>query len=199
MTNTLEELQETYSRGDQQIKRDIGRFIYERPAQWIPRQTLVDYFDIDESGVSRHVEQLYEDEFIQKKKESGQSYVQWRGRGAGGFGYWLRQIVPSQMWSAGSELRPLLTIDRLGGAYLPTILFVILFFVGIATALSAIVVSYFPSNSVLGFSAGNLVFLTGAITVTASLSLVLGIVGRVLEMALHRAWNYVTGSVQSEG
>ncbi|OYR83589.1 hypothetical protein DJ71_10020 [Halorubrum sp. E3] len=103
------------------------------------------------------------------------------------------------MWSAGSELRPLLTIDRLGGAYLPTILFVILFFVGIVTALSAIVVSYFPSNSVLGFSAGNLVFLTGAITVTASLSLVLGIVGRVLEMALYRVWNYITGSVQSEG
>ncbi|WP_152420227.1 hypothetical protein [Halorubrum distributum] len=180
-------------------ERDIGRFIYERPAQWIPRQTLVDYFDIDESGVSRHVEHLYEDEFIQKKKEDGQSYVQWNGRGAGGFGYWLRQTIPSQMWSAGSELRPLLTIDRLGGAYLPTILFVILFFVGIVTALSAIVVSYFPSNSVLGFSAGNLVFLTGAITVTASLSLVLGIVGRVLEMALYRVWNYITGSVQSEG
>lgn len=70
MTNTLEKLQETYSRGDQQVKRDIGRFIYERPAQWIPRQTLVDYFDIDESGVSRHVEHLYEDEFIQKRRKT---------------------------------------------------------------------------------------------------------------------------------
>jgi hypothetical protein len=198
MTKTLEELKETYSREDQKIKRDIGRFIYERPAQWIPRQTLVDYFDIDESGVSRHAEHLYEDEFILRKKENGQSYVQWNGRGAGGFGYWLRQIIPSQIWSAGSELRPLLTIDRLGGAYLPTILFVLLFFVGIVTALFAIVVAYFPSNSVWGFTTGNLVFLTGAITVTASLSLVLGILGRVLEMALHRAWSRIKGSAQSE-
>ncbi|TKX84682.1 hypothetical protein EXE43_17600 [Halorubrum sp. SS5] len=199
MTKTLEELKETYSREDQQIKRDIGRYIYERSAQWIPRQTLVDYFDIDESGVSRHVEHLYEDEFIQKKKENGQTYVQWKGRGAGGFGYWLRQVIPSQMWNAGSELRPLLTIDRLGGAYLPTILFVILFLVGIVTALSATVVSYFPSNSVLGFTAENLVFLTGAITVTASLSLVLGIFGRILEKVLHWAWNRITDSIQSEG
>ena len=199
MTKTLEELHETYSREDQQIKRDIALFIYKKPAQWISRQTLVDQFDIDESGVSRHIEQLYEDEFIQQTKENGQRYVQWKGRGAGGLDYWLRQIIPSQLWSAGSELRPLLTIDRLGGAYLPTILFGILFIVGITTALATIVVSYFPSDSAFGVTAQNLVYITGAITVTASLSLVLGIFGRILEIGLHWIWNSITNSVQSGG
>ncbi|WP_141212536.1 hypothetical protein [Halorubrum sp. Hd13] len=158
----------------------------------------MDQFDIDESGVSRHIDDLYEDEFIQQTKEDGHRSVQWKGRGAGGLDYWLRQIIPSQMWAAGSELRPFLTIGRLGGAYLPTILFGILFFVGIVTALSTIVVSYLPSNSVLGLTVSDLIFLTGGITVTASLSLVLGIIGRFLEIGMHWIWTSVSDSFRRE-
>lgn len=191
MTRTLEELYETYPRNDQETKRAIGEFLYEQPAHWIPRHTIVEHFDIDESGVSRHINDLYEDEFIQSTKEDGERLIQWKGRGAGGVDYWLCQMIPSQMWAAGSELRPFLTLESLGGAYIPTVLFGVLSLVGIFAGLSVIVTSYLPSETLFGLTVVDLIFLTGAITVAASLLLILSIFGRLLEIAIYRVWYWL--------
>lgn len=199
MTRTLEELHEEYGREDQEIKRHIGEYLYERPARWIPRQRLVAEFDVDDSGISRHLDHLHDDGFIQShKNDDDQREVQWDGRGAGGLEYWVRQAIPSQLWSASSELRPLLTVEALGSAYIPTLLFGILFILGVMTALFAVVVTYLPSESALGFTVTNLVILTGWITITASMLLVLSLIGRLFEVGLHKTWDRLKMTVQTE-
>lgn len=198
MTRKLEDLYNEYDRDDQELKRHIGEYLYERPARWIPRQTLVAEFDIDDSGISRHLDHLHDNGFIQSHTDDDQREVQWDGRGAGGFEYWLRQAVPSQLWAASSELRPLLTVEALGSAYIPTLMFGMLFILGIVTALFAVVVTYLPSNSALGFTVIDLVILTGWITITASTLLVLSPIGRLLEIGLHRAWKRLKQTISSD-
>lgn len=117
MPNQLDDLHDQFDRANQENKRKIGEYLYYRPAQWIARQEIVNQFDIDESGVSRHIDALHEEGFLASKSTADQRYVQWNGRGAGGIEYWIRQAVPPQLWAGGSELRPLLTLTSLGGAY----------------------------------------------------------------------------------
>ena len=191
MANPSDKLDEQYPRENQETKKEIGVFLSERPAQWITRGEIVQQFDIDESGVSRHIDDLYDDEFIQSTKEGGERHVQWKGRGVGGFEYWLRQLIPSQMWAAGNELRPLLTLDRLGGAYIPTILFGILFIVGIVTGLLTLVVTNLPSDSAFGITTSDLIIITGAITTFASFFLVLAVVFGVLEKLFQRLYHWL--------
>lgn len=188
MTDQLEKLYNQFDRADQGNKRLLAKYLYDRPAQWIPRQEIVDQFDIDESGVSRHIDALHEGGFITSKYEGDQRYVQWNGRGAGGLEYWLRQAVPSQLWAAGSELRPLLTLNFLGGAYVPTILFGGLVLTGFITAIFAVFISYFHSNSILGLTVTEVVVLTGIVTILASVLLLLIPSAILLEMGLEKVW-----------
>ena len=195
MAKQLDNLRDQFDRADQENKREIGEYFYRRPAQWIPRQEIVEEFDIDESGVSRHISALYEEEFLLSKRTNDQRYVQWNGRGAGGVGYWIRQMVPQQLWSAGSELRPLLTLDTLGGAYVPTILFGGLIILGFFTAVLAILITYLPSDSVLGVTVTEIVVLNGLISILAALLVLLIPFIRLLELGFERVWNQGAGFI----
>lgn len=190
MTDQLDELHDQFDRADQENKRRIGEYLYHRPAQWIPRQEIVDQFDIDESGVSRHIDALYEEEFLLSKQMNDQRYVQWNGRGAGGIEYWIRQVVPPQLWSAGNEIRPLLILDSLGGAYVPTLLFGGLVLIGFCTAIFAIFISHLPSESLFGVTVRNVVIFNGVLSIMASLLLLLIPVARLTERGLEKTYRW---------
>lgn len=190
MNDTLDDLHTQFDRADQENKRKIGEYLYNRPAQWVPRQEIVEKFDIDESGVSRHIDALYEEGFLLTKTVDGQRYVQWNGRGAGGIEYWIRQAIPPQLWAAGSELRPLLTLDSLGGAYAPTILFGILITIGLITGGFAVFVAYLPSDSIFGIALFEIVILTGMVTILASVLLLLIPFSKLLEYGISKVWNW---------
>lgn len=194
MAKRLDDLHDQYSRADQGNKRRIGEYIFHRPGRWIPRQKIVEQFDIDESGVSRHIDDLHEDEFVMSKIEDEQRYVQWNGRGAGGIEYWIRQAIPSQLWAAGNELRPLLTLNSLGGAYVPTLFFGGLVLTGFITALLAVIITYLPSNSAFGVTVTEVVVLTGIVTIMASFLMVAIPVARLAELGWWKAWNWTRRS-----
>ncbi|WP_157969301.1 helix-turn-helix domain-containing protein [Haloplanus rubicundus] len=186
MPKGLEDLRERFGQDNQDTKRGIGEYLYNQPAQWVSRQELVDEFDIDESGVSRHIDDLHEEGFLTSKYVDDKRHVQWEGRGAGGIEYWIREAVPPQLWAAGSELRPLLTLDSLGGAYIPTLLFAFLVIVGFLTAIVGVAVSHLPSNSIFGMTATDLVIWTGIVTMMASVSLLLLPIAKLLDVGLKK-------------
>lgn len=190
MTDQKEELHKKYNRADQTKIRGIGEYLFHRPAHWISRQEIVEEFEIDESGVSRHIDTLHEDGFIASKYDDGQRYVQWEGRGAGGIEYWMREAIPPQIWAAGSELRPLLTLDSLGGAYFPTLLFGGLVLLGFTTAIFAVIIAYHPSDSVFGVTVTEVVVLTGILTIMASVLFILIPFAKLLDEGLERAWEW---------
>lgn len=190
MNDSLEDLNTQFNRADQEIKREIGEYLYNRPAQWIPKSILVNQFDIDESGVTRHVNDLHEEGYLQTKYVDRQLYVQWEGRGAGGIEYWLRELIPPQMWEAGSNLRPLLTLESLGGAYIPTLFFGILLLSGLLAGLIGIVIALLPAESLFGVEVIEVTLLTGMITVMASTFFFLIPFSRLLERFLWRLVNY---------
>ena len=190
MSNQLDEFQTEYDRADQDTKRAIGEYLYRRPAQWVAKQEIAEVFEIDPSVAGRHLDDFYEDGFVVTSKIDGQKHAQWDGRGAGGVRYWLRELVPQQLWMAGSELRPLFTLESLGGAYVPTLLFGVLVLMGFITGLFVVLVAYLPTDSALGVTVTDLVFLSGIITVMASVFLLLVPFARLLEVALVRAWNW---------
>jgi hypothetical protein len=198
MDGQLERLHDFYPRKDQEKKREIAKYVYNRPGRQIPRQEIVEEFDIDDSGVSRHINDLHDDRFLLTTGDGDQRYVRWNGRGSGGVEFWVRQAIPNEVWEAWKELRPLLTISSLGGAYVPTVLFVLLSLIGFLTAIFSIVASYTPSNSVFGVTVANAVYLTGLFTVTASLSLVLIPVAKLLGEAMERMWYWGTGNLDIE-
>jgi biotin operon repressor len=184
MNNRLSELRTRFDRSDQEIKRDIGRYLHQRPARWISKQELVDEFDIDESGIGRHIQALHDEGYLLTTKKNQQLHAQWNGRGAGGLEYWVRQVTPSQLWSAGSELRPLLTLDSLGGAFVPTAAFGIFLLSGLIGGVAVVVISYAPGDALFGVSARGATLLTGALTVTAATFLILTPVAVLLERGL---------------
>jgi hypothetical protein len=186
MPDRLADLRNQFNRADQEKKRQIGEYLYSRPAQWVSRQEIVDEFDIDESGVSRHIDSLHEAGYLQTKFIDDQRYVQWDGRGAGGLRYWVREATPPQLWAAGSELRPLFSLDSLGGAYLPTLLFGILILIGFFSGIVTVVLVYLPSNSALGITATDMVFLTGIVTMMAAVFLLIIPVARLLDIAVQK-------------
>lgn len=190
MSNRLNDLYDEFNRADQVTKREIGKYVYYRPAQWVAKQEIAEQFDIDPSGAGRHIDDFYDAEFVVTKKIDGQKYAQWNGRGAGGIRYWLREAIPLQLWTASSELRPLLTLESLGGAYVPTVLFGVLVLLGLITGFFAVVVAYLPSNSALGVTVTDLVFLTGIVTVMAAVFLLLVPFASALEAILERTWKW---------
>ena len=198
MPDQLERLELEYSRSDQETKRKIGKYIYHRPGRWITREEIGGNFEIDESGVSRHLNDLYDNEFIVSKKENGERLVQWNGRGSGGIEYWLRQLIPSQIQAATNELRPLLTLDSLGGAYVPTLIFGFLTVLGFFMGLSSVLIAFHPSESVFGFTTTSGVILTGFVTILASVILVTIPLARILEVAIWRSWDQVSSVRESE-
>lgn len=198
MSEQLESLKSKYDRADQETKRRIGEYIHNRPARWVTKRQIVEEFEIDESGVSRHLEDFYDDEFVMSKLKDGERVVQWEGKGSGGFEYWIRQLIPPQLWAASNELRPLFTLNFLGGAYAPTIIFFLLFFLGTFMGLFSIIIAFYPSKTVLGFTTTSGVILTGLVTIFASLLLVTIPLAKMLEVALWRAWHWGTSSPNEE-
>jgi hypothetical protein len=198
MPDQLERLEMEYDRSDQQTKREIGRHIYDKPGRWITKEEIVGNFDIDESGVSRHLDHLHDNEFIVSKKENGERLVQWNGRGSGGIEYWLRQLIPSQIQAATNELRPLLTLDSLGGAYIPTLVFGLLTVLGFLMGLLSVLIAFHPSESVFGFTTTSGVILTGFVTILASVILVTIPFARMLEVAIWRTWDQASSTEKDE-
>lgn len=192
MADRLNELHETYSSANQETKRAIGEYLYDRPGVWVPKTKFEKVIDIDESGVSRHLDDLHEDEFLRTEYDDGQLYVQWRGRGSGGMGYWVRRAVPPQVYGAIVELRPLLTLEALGGAYVPTLMFGFLLLFGFTTALLVVLVSYLPMDSLFGITVLEAIGMTGAATVMASVFFVLIPVARLIERVLWRLWLWIS-------
>jgi biotin operon repressor len=178
MGDSLSELQAEYDREDQSTKREIGAYLYDRPAQWISKQKLAAEFDLDESGIAKHIGAFDDDGYVLLTTMDGKRYVQWDGRGAGGFRYWSKQIVPEQLWGAGNELRPFLTVDRLGGAYIPTILFGILVIFGVLMGTATFLMEYLDLDPILGWSSIDILVLTGITTMAASIFLVTAVAWR---------------------
>lgn len=191
MSDRLDRLRQMYSRDDQESKRRIGKLIYDKPGHWVAKTELVDALGIDESGVSRHLDDLHEDGFLKTKYQDGQLFVQWNGPGAGGFKYRLRLALPPQLWRAGLEIRPLFTINSLGGAYVPTLMFAFLMLIGFLAGLFTVVVSYLPTNSVFGVTVVEAIGFTGGATVFASVTLVLIPVAILLDKGLWKLWHWI--------
>lgn len=180
MGDSLASLHAEYDQYNQSTKRNIGEYLYDRPAQWVAQQELASEFDLDRSGISKHLDDFYDEGYIHSTKEDGERYVQWDGRGAGGLQYWARELIPRQLWRAGSELRPFLTLDRLGGAYLPTLLFGLLMLVGIVLGATTYLIAEFELGSVFGYTAWDILVITGILTMVASVLLFAGILWRLL-------------------
>ncbi|QZX99387.1 hypothetical protein [Halobaculum rubrum] len=199
MAKQLKSLNQQFNRADQETKREIGEYVHQNPGRWIPKEELVEVAGIDESGVSRHIESLHEEEYVLSKMDDGQRHVQWNGRGAGGLEYWIRQIIPPQVRAASSELRPLLTLETLGGAYLPTILFGVFVILGLLCGVFAVIISFTPSGSLFGFNAKQIVFLAGSSTIFAAAFFVAIPIAKLIDAGVGRIWNIMTGEPESDG
>jgi biotin operon repressor len=193
MGDKLSELNAEYDQSNQAIKRNLGSHLYHRPAQWVSQQDLATEFEKDPSTVSRHLDDFHDDGYVISKTTESGRYVQWAGRGGGGVRYWVRELVPTQLWLAGSELRPLLRFDRFGGAYLPTLLFGLLMVVGLVMGVATYLIAEFELGGILGYSTTDILVLTGIVTVLASVFLCTAILWRLLvlgvsAMGLLPAW-----------
>lgn len=186
MGRTLRELRTEFDRSDQQTKRAIGEYLYNRPGRWVSRQELVATFSVDGSQVSRHLSDLEDTAFIRRREQDGHTEVQWQGVGAGGVGYWIRSITPAPFVAVAQELRPVFTVERLGGVILPAALSVVLLVGGLLLGLAVIVVSYLPGGAVFGVTVFDLVFTAGILTVGVSLTLALAVPAAALELLLDR-------------
>ncbi|TQQ79149.1 hypothetical protein EGH24_12205 [Halonotius terrestris] len=187
MGGSLAALKSEYDGDNQSSKRVLGEYLYDRPAQWVAQQELASEVDLHSSVVSKHLDDFHEDGYILSKKVEGERHVQWDGRGAGGLGYWARELIPQQLWQAGSELRPFLTLDRLGGAYLPTLLFGLLMGVGLVMGVTTYLIAEFELGSVFGYTALDILVITGILTMTASVLLLAAILWRLFVLAVSAA------------
>ena len=115
------------------------------------------------------------EELVQMVEEGVTGYQSLSGDGP-----WARELVPQQLRQAGSELRPLLTLDRLGGAYLPTILFGLLVGIGLVMGITAYLIAEFELGAVFGYTAQDILVLTGICTMLASVLLLAGILWRLV-------------------
>lgn len=193
MSELLDEVKGKFDREDQQVKRDIAEYLYRQPGQWISKQELVDQFDIDESGVGRHLDDLHDFGAIQSKTGDTQRFVKWDGRGVGGLRYWTRRAIPDELWVVGEDLRVFLTPSVLGGAFVPTLAFVLLLCLGLATALFTTVLMFLPVDSLLGITVLDAFAITGLITMLASVLLALVPAARLLEAIVWRLWPEADG------
>ena len=180
MGDSLAALRAEYNQENQETKRDIGAYLYERPTQWISQQKLASEFDKDNSVISRHLDDFDDENYIDSIEINQERNVQWAGRGAGGIRYWAHRLLPQQLWRAGSELRPLLTLDRLGGAYLPTIIFGLLMILGLVMGVTTYLIAEFELGSVFGYTARDILVFTGICTMGASVLLFTAILWRLL-------------------
>lgn len=186
MSDLLDDVEERFDRGDQQVKRDIARYLYHQPGQWIAKQELTDLFEIDESGIGRHLDDLHDFGAIQSKTENTRRFVKWNGRGIGGFRYWIRKAIPDELWIVGEDLRAFLTPSVLGGAYIPTLAFVLLLCFGLATALFTTFLLFLPMDSLFGITVVTAFAITGLVTMSASVLLALVPVARLLDAIVWR-------------
>jgi hypothetical protein len=188
MSELLNDVKKKFDREDQQVKRDIAEYLYRQPGQWIAKQELADLYGIDESGVGRHLDDLHDFGAIQSKTDDTQRFVKWDGRGVGGLRYWTRRAIPDELWVVGEDLRAFLTPSVLGGAFVPTLAFVLLLCLGLATALFTTVLMFLPVDSLLGVTVVNAFAITGLITMLASVLLALVPAARLLEAIVWRVW-----------
>lgn len=188
MSELLDEVKDEFDREDQQVKRDIAEYLYNRPGQWIAKQELADQYDIDESGVGRHLDHLHDFGAIQSKTDDARRFVKWDGRGVGGLRYWTRRTIPDELWVVGEDLRAFLTPSVLGGAFVPTLSFVLLLCLGLITALFTTVLMFLPVDSLLGVTVINAFAITGLITMLASVLLALVPAARLLDALVWRVW-----------
>jgi len=179
MGDSLTELQAEYDQENQETKRTIGAYLYERPSQWIAQQDLASEFNLDGSTVSKHLKQFEQDEFIETQEIDDQRHAQWSGRGAGGIRYWADRIIPQPLWRAGRELRPYVTLDRLGGAFLPTLLFGFLMILGLVMGAATYLIAEFELASVFGYTAWDILVFTGICTMGASMLLLASVLWRL--------------------
>lgn len=182
MPHQLDAVRDEFDREDQQIKHEIAAYLFYRPGRWVAKPELVERFDIDESGISRHLDHLHDSGYVQSKTEvGGKRYVKWNGRGVGGLSYWIRAAIPDAFWEVGENLRDLLQPTRLGGAFVPTFAFVMLLCLGLIAAFATIILSYLPGDSLFGITIWDTLAWTGLFTVLASVLLALIPVAHVLE------------------
>jgi len=192
MGDSLTELKAEYDQDNQDTKRSIGEYLHGRPSQWIAQQELASEFDIDVSGVSKHLKQFEKQDYIETKEVNDEKYAQWIGRGAGGIRYWADRIIPGPLWEAGRELRLFVTLDRLGGAFLPTLLFGFLMILGLVMGVMTYLIAEFELESVVGYTARDILVFTGICTMMASVLLLAGILWRLL------VWGVAAGGLVSE-
>jgi hypothetical protein len=179
MGDRLAALHAEYDNDNQDTKRAIGEYLYNHPVEWVSQQAIASEFEPDVSGISKHLDDFHDDGYIHSTiRDDGQRYVQWDGRGAGGITYWSNQVLPRHLWEAGNEIRPLLTLDRLGGAYLPTILFGVLMVVGVVLGTVTVLIYYLDVRPFYGWTIPDLLILTGYLTMAASLFLVAAVLWR---------------------
>lgn len=198
MSRQLKSLEEQFDRGDQDTKRTIGEYVHDNPGRWVSREELVDEVEIDESGVSRHLDHLHDEGYFLSKSPDDQRFVQWNGRGAGGIDYWIRQIIPRQARAAGNEIRPLLTLDSLGGAYLPTFLFGVFVILGFLCGIFAVILSHAPGDTIAGVTMGQVVSLAGLATIFASTVFVFIPVAKLLDMGLQKLIEWLRTTSESD-
>jgi hypothetical protein len=84
-----------------------------------------------------------------------------------------------------------LTLTSLGGAFVPTVAFVIFLLSGLIGGVSVVVISYSPGNALFGVSAQGATLLTGALTVTAATCLLLTPVAVLLERGIWKFENWL--------
>lgn len=189
MSKELDRLLNTFDQENQTSKREIGKYLHDRPGKWIPKSDLEELTGLDESVVGRHVQDLHDEGFVQSKLgDDGQLYARWNASGAGGFEFWLRRTVPSELREAGETARPLLTLDYLGGAYVPTLLMGLLYIVGFCMGISTVVISHYPGDSILGITVIDTLLIAGFVTVFASVLLVVIPFAILLDRAATAGW-----------
>ena len=198
MSRQLKSLEQQFDRGDQDTKRTIGEYVHGNPGRWVSREELVDVVDIDESGVSRHLDHLHDEGYFLSKSPDDQRLVQWNGRGAGGIEYWIRQIIPRQARAAGNEIKPLLTLDSLGGAYLPTFLFGVFVILGFLCGIFAVILSHAPGDTIAGVTMDQVVLLAGLSTIFASTVFVLIPVAKLIEAGLEKIIQFFGRTSESD-
>lgn len=199
MSKNLDLLQNQYDRKDQGVKRDIGKYIHDRPGRWISKKKIVDWSNLDESGVQRHLEDFHEDGFIITKiGDDDQLYAKWNGRGSGGISYYTREIIPPELIAAAKEIRPILTLDSIGGAYLTTLVFGILLIIGLATASFTAVVYYTPGDAAFGITVFEALVLTGIVTVAASVFMLFIPVGIILEKIIEWILDWISNKEENK-
>jgi hypothetical protein len=164
MDEELESFREQFSNSQQDTKREIGKYLYDHPREEHTPEEIHEAIDVDVvfETVENNLSTLKEEsDQIEQEKEL---VYRWSGEGR-----------PKSLSETAANLQTafveIFTQEQLGGAYIPTMIALIIFMAGITNGIFVVLLSLLGRDSLWGVTANETIAAAGTSTTVASAAL----------------------------